>query len=124
MSLLPVGQRGLLTSLNFDILTSIIIIVVSNVIYLVNSVCFFSKSSFYKILLLLKVIIQHFFSIHEAQKDLRSSKDLPSPSAQCFISFALLAFAAHNVIWTLGVFSKPVNILCPYIHLRQLGQLY
>ena len=102
-----------------------IIIVVSNVIYLVNSVFYFSKSSFYKILLLLKVIIpQHFFSIHEAQKDLRSSKDLPSPSAQCFISFALLAFAAHNVIWTLGVFSKPVNILCPYIHLRELGQLY
>ena len=43
MSLLPVGQRGQLTFLNFDILTSMIIIVVSNVIYLVNSVFFLQE---------------------------------------------------------------------------------
>ena len=43
MSLLLVGQRGQLTSLNFDILTSMIIIVVSHVIYLVNSVFFLQE---------------------------------------------------------------------------------
>ena len=46
MSLLPVGQRGQLTFLNFDILTSMIIVVVRNVIYLVNSVFFFLQEFF------------------------------------------------------------------------------
>ena len=67
MSLLPVGQRGQLTFLNFDILTSIVIIVVSNVMYLVNSV-FFLKEFFYKISLLLKEIIQHFFRYMKPKK--------------------------------------------------------
>ena len=74
MSLLPVGQRGQLTFLNFDILTSMIIIVVSNVIYLVNSVFYFSKSSFYKILLLLKVIIQHVFRYMKPKKTFAAQK--------------------------------------------------
>ena len=37
--------------------------------------------------------------------------------------FPLLALATHDIFWTFGIFSIPEQVMGPYIHLGELGQL-
>ena len=37
--------------------------------------------------------------------------------------FSLRALATHDIFWTFGIFSIPEQVMGPYIHLGELGQL-
>ena len=44
-------------------------------------------------------------------------------SVSQFIPFPLLALATNDVVWALGVFSIPEQVMGPHIHLGELGKL-
>ena len=44
-------------------------------------------------------------------------------SCGSLIPFPLLALATHDIVWVFGIFSIPEQVMGPYIHLGELGQL-